>query len=96
MKSDKEKIEVMQAFVAGQPIEARALGSPVVWYNCETPNWNWLDSDYRVKPQPRRVWVNYWPGSDAISVHATKEDALRLRLDTPPVEFVEVTAAKQE
>lgn len=49
----KAKIEVMQAYLRGETIEARAVDiegsvwSP--WVRLGEPNWNWEKCDYRVK-----------------------------------------------
>lgn len=42
-------IEVMQAYVSGQPIEYRRLGEKV-WVECSSPVWDWVHNSYRAKP----------------------------------------------
>jgi len=55
MKTTKEMIEVMQAFVDGKKIEFR-IGQGL-WFDADSPNWDWISSDYRIKPEPKlRPW----------------------------------------
>lgn len=49
----KQKIEVMQAYVDGKPIEVAIKGEcgrPIAWslIATENPNWNWAVYDYRI------------------------------------------------
>ena len=46
MKTTKEMIEVMQAYVRGEQIEESI--DQKIWFTCE-PIWNWAKCDYRVK-----------------------------------------------
>ena len=46
MKTTKEMIEVMQAYLDGEQIEESI--DKKVWFTCE-PIWNWAKCDYRVK-----------------------------------------------
>jgi hypothetical protein len=53
----REKLAVMQAFLDGQPIQCKlATLSDPNWTDCD-PMWNWGTYDYRVKPEPRDIWV---------------------------------------
>ncbi len=62
MKTTKEKIEVMQAFVDGKTVEVgrRSIRKGLEWIELpqsEEPFWHWQDSDYRIKPEPElRPW----------------------------------------
>lgn len=53
MKTLKEKIEVMQACLAGKEIEY--FGSTKTWTIATHPCWDWEDFDYRVKPVNKQV-----------------------------------------
>lgn len=44
-----EMIAVMQAYEEGKEIEFRSKGSNV--WHCTNPEWNWAESEYRVKPE---------------------------------------------
>jgi hypothetical protein len=53
MKTLEEKIEVMQAALAGKEIEY--FGSTKNWITATCPCWDWEDFDYRVKPVNKQV-----------------------------------------
>ena len=53
MKTTKEMIEVMQAYLKGEQIEESI--DKKVWFTCE-PIWNWAKCDYRVK---KKVYVPF-------------------------------------
>ena len=52
MKTTKEMIDVMQAYLDGEQIEESI--DKKVWFTCE-PIWNWAKNDYRVKPKKKYV-----------------------------------------
>lgn len=49
MKTTKEKIEVMQAYERGEQIQIN--NSNNMWEDIETPIWDWVNCNYRVKPK---------------------------------------------
>ena len=51
MKTTKEMIEVMQAYLRGEEIEYRCGYKD--WLECRVPIWNWNNFDYRVKPKQK-------------------------------------------
>ena len=53
MKTLKEKIEVMQAALAGAKIETVELEKEN--WSVVHPFWNWMTFDYRVKPENKQV-----------------------------------------
>lgn len=56
MKTTKEKIAVMQAFVEGKKIQ---YTTPECndWGFIDAPEWNWLAYDYRIAHEPKlRPW----------------------------------------
>ena len=57
MKTTKEMIEVMQAYLRGEQIEFCYNNENIkVWENTDgEPMWNWADTDYRIKPKPKYV-----------------------------------------
>lgn len=64
MKTLAEKIAVMQAAAEGKPIEGRFRPNSVTdeernWEQLTNPNWNWSVWDYRVKPEPKTLFVVY-------------------------------------
>ena len=54
MKTTKEMIEVMQAYLRGDDIEYVPIGEKN-WIENEKPEWNWVACDYRVKPKQKFV-----------------------------------------
>jgi hypothetical protein len=62
MKSTAEKIAIMQAFLDGKTIEAKdpfGSGDKGKWIILEgEPNWQWGQLHYRIKPEPKEIWVN--------------------------------------
>ena len=53
MKTTKEMIEVMQAYLDGKQIEEST--DQKAWFTCE-PIWNWAKCDYRVR---KKVYVPF-------------------------------------
>ena len=51
MKTTKEMIEVMQAYLKGEKIEYRYGNTD--WLECRVPIWNWNSIEYRVKPKQK-------------------------------------------
>ncbi len=64
MTHDK-MIEVIQAHRDGEKIERKMLGVAMAqWALCKTPQhsrFNFDEYDYRIKPEPREWWVNFYP-----------------------------------
>ena len=52
MKTTKEMIDVMQAYVIGEQIECF---NDEQWKDVNNPIWDWLHNDYRVKPKKSYV-----------------------------------------
>ena len=72
MKTLKEKIEVMQAALDGKEIETKVYGG---WDDQPSPEFNWIDFDYRIKPEPIEFWVNIYRDCRC-GDYKTKADAL--------------------
>ena len=56
-----EMIAVLDAAKVGKRIEVMRLnlGSHMTWEDVVNPSWDFARYKYRVKPEPRRVWVVY-------------------------------------
>ena len=84
----KEKIEVMQAWDAGEPLQVKDYNDE--WLDFPTdsePTWNWDNCDYRIKSKPQVVWIA--PQYDVTHVYHSLEDIpLKYRVDLR--KFVEV------
>lgn len=90
----EEKIAIMQAFIDDpQSVEMRDSRSnwrPMIRAN---PTWSWGFTDYRIRPMPRRVWVNEYP-SGSTRAHLTEESAKTCAAydaTSTAVEYVELT-----
>lgn len=46
-------IEVMQAYIAGEAIEVKDKGSRGGWSKAGTPQWNFIDREYRIRPKSK-------------------------------------------
>lgn len=74
----KEKIEVMQAYEDGKPIEWKrpGFGDWMALTPSRNPNWNWSKETYRIKPEPatllNRILADYG-----------KYDVVELTFDKP-------------
>ena len=56
MKTTKEMIEVMQAYLKGEKIEVHYLYDNKDYFiSCGTPVWDWNNFDYSVKPKKSYV-----------------------------------------
>jgi hypothetical protein len=52
----KEQIAVMQGYVDGKQVQMRLCSGK--WTYITRPNWNWLENEYRIKPEPREWWIS--------------------------------------
>lgn len=58
----KRMIEVMQAYVDGERLEARLKRDPNIWVRAGSPVWNFEDHDYRVAKIPDTInWDHVAP-----------------------------------
>jgi len=60
----KQAREVMQAFEGGAEIESKAERREGAWFYADDPCWDWVDYNYRIKPEPLVLWVNVIPGQE--------------------------------
>lgn len=54
IKTTKEKIEVMQAFIDGKEIEFKQDSHNEIWRQTITPTWHFCDYKYRIKPSDKK------------------------------------------
>jgi hypothetical protein len=102
MRTTKEKIAIMQAFEDGKPIEMKnassAQWSTLSMGKSADPIWNWGSCDYRIKQEPKVVYINYYEDyeeSEGYSpygdVYDSEEDAIEGRGDVgKTLKFIEV------
>jgi hypothetical protein len=79
----KEKIAVMQAFLDGKKIQWTGGGSEWSDFDGE-PIWNWLQYDYRIKPEPREFLIAV--SDDGTVFHSPQKNPI----DYQGVEFIKV------
>lgn len=83
-----EMIEVLQAHKSGKPIQRRGLrifrtasddlrGLPNAdnqWEDAKSPEFNFMMCEYRVKPEPIVLWVNFW--DNGLQAHKSRQQAV--------------------
>jgi len=89
VEETKKAIKVMQAFVEGAEIEAKAKDHATTWYNA-TPSWDWEGFDYRIKRQPIEVWAYVTPGGVWLANPHNLSSGVSLGSDTQLVKLREV------
>lgn len=75
MKTTKQMIEVMQAYVDGREVESRSNKGPSVWGKTYDPIWNWNAFDYRVKK--RKLYAIYDNNHTWVDTRSSAEAAER-------------------
>lgn len=74
MKTVQEQIAVMLAWISGKPIEIKKYDD-TFWSKVLEPAWNWADYDYRVKPEPKVIYVNLYKSGAWGRVYESREKA---------------------
>lgn len=74
MSTTKEKIAVMQAFEDGKEVE---LEGSIQWLPANNPNWNWAETNYRVKPEPMVLYVNIYDDGER---HTYKNESHAIKM----------------
>lgn len=69
----KDYLPLVQALAEGKVIQSR-LFSCDSWKDCARPDFTMDPSNYRIKPEPREIWVNEWDGNGFV-VFATEREA---------------------
>lgn len=102
MKTLKERIEIETAGLNGEVIERRFLQGINSDYEIKPDAdhddavYCWPDFDYRIKPEPRVIYVNEYKTSGISSTwHTTRETAIKSsagvgRTITRVIKFIEV------
>lgn len=71
----KQKVEVMLAQDAGQPIEVRVRGGQWKdWVGPANPFWNWEKNEYRVKVPKKWFCVWRWKDQELLRVSYQKSE----------------------
>lgn len=71
----REFVKVVQAYADGKEVEGRTIGS-VRWQPLDEPVFNCSVRQYRIKPEPREVWIlQYGNGEISYVADKSREDA---------------------
>lgn len=59
--------KVMAAWADGKTVQARDRHADNLWFDCGSTedysmSWLWSEMDYRIKPEPRVIYVNEYEG----------------------------------
>lgn len=84
MKTTKEKIEVMAAYEKGKQIECRSRSGCQAWVDWilpQEPAWNWENSDYRIKEEPK--YRPYVDTEEMINDFCERSGAKRSKMGEP-------------
>lgn len=61
-----DQINIMKAYTEGKSIQWKAIESNI-WTDCRSsPSWDWSNHEFRVKSEPKEVWINTWPHGEII------------------------------
>lgn len=73
VKTTAEKIAVIQAFEDGKRVQTKPVNSELHWMDSSNPSWNWVNINYRIKPEPREWWANLFPNGEFGKLYSSKE-----------------------
>ena len=96
MTSNEELLTLIRAEIAGKELQFRGKNNvtPRSWTRKTGGNWNTVIYEYRIKPEPRRRWVNDYPDGGLWTNLYLTEDAAKAGVgpdkDVKQVEFIEV------
>jgi hypothetical protein len=51
-------IAVLEAAKKGKMIQSRLSNTDNSWIDCSFPTWDFCYNEYRVKPEPKEIWVH--------------------------------------
>lgn len=62
----RDYLPLVQALAEGKVIQSRMFSCDP-WKDCARPDFTMDPSNYRIKPEPREIWVNEWkPGGKVV------------------------------
>jgi hypothetical protein len=75
------KIAVMQGYADGKEVQCMLLGETQDWDDVKGPSWNWLQYNYRIKPEPREFFIKVAPdGQYGMLIYTTEAEAAKVEL----------------
>jgi len=69
----KDYLPLVQALVEGKTVQYRLLGEK--WSTGGDVDFSLPPDQYRIKPEPREIWVNEWDGNGFV-VFSTESEAM--------------------
>lgn len=73
----RDYLPLVQALAEGKVIQA-SMSHSGEWYDHTSPDFTMQPDRYRIKPEPREIWVNRFPdGHDGLTWYETEEAAHR-------------------
>lgn len=66
----KDYLPLVQALADGKVIQHKGGNG---WYDCAAPGFDYYPSQYRIKPEPKEIWVNEYSINSVI--YGTEEEA---------------------
>jgi hypothetical protein len=91
MKTE-EKIAVMQAFIDGKKIELRHCHR-TDWIDLKGfPGWNWEHWEYRIKAEPKVMWIIECEGDKVYAFNSEKDARRNMKTSSKyrVVKYIEV------
>lgn len=74
----KDYLPLVQALAEGKVIQHSPTGASPWWDDAEDLDFTDSPSNYRIKPEPREVWINRFPnGHDGLTWYESEEAAHR-------------------
>lgn len=85
----KDYLPLVQALVEGKTVQYRLLGEK--WSTGGDVDFSLPPDQYRIKPEPREIWVNRFPdGHEGLTWYETEEAANRAYVGAVQVRYREV------
>ena len=78
MKTLEEKLEIMNAAVAGATIQFKFDDEDETWEDTEDPMWDWSKISYRVKPENKQVPYDFSDAERLIGRKIKDKKSVRL------------------
>lgn len=88
----KDYLPLVQALADGRVIQHSPTGASPWWDDAEDLDFTDSPSNYRIKPEPKEIWMNRYPNGVESGPYDSEQEAHRLRAnDTSiPVRYREV------
>ena len=68
-------ILVMAAFAAGKAVQWKGKAPATAWYDATSLTWDWDHFQYRVKPEPKKIWASITKDGLVLTATSIKPNA---------------------